>query len=161
MVFQFPNSFGIQVFILTQRQFYSGLAEMRAGRERRMLLRNAVKDVAAHGISPRQGIWGTVAAAHLVLESLVSRSPHWASDAARRAVNLYDQSLKPTPPEAAVACSRGCAYCCHSYVTATAPEVFLVARAVRSVDADLTSTIARVRMTNAFTQGMGKIERFA
>jgi Fe-S-cluster containining protein len=134
---------------------------MATRQERRVLLRNVLKDVSAHGISPRQGIWGTVAATHLVLEQLGGRSPQRGSEAARRAVELYELSLKHNPPEAALACARGCAYCCHSYVTATAPEIFLLARTVRSSDADLAPAIARVRETNAFVGGMGKVERFA
>ena len=134
---------------------------MATRQERRTLLRNVVKDVSAHGISPRQGIWGTVAATNLVLESLGGRSPQRASDAARRIVDLYELSLRHNPPEAALACARGCAFCCHSFVTATAPEVFLLARTIRASNDDLSPVLARVRETNAFTGGLGKIERFA
>ena len=134
---------------------------MLARQERRTRLRNALREVSAQGISPKLGLWGVAAAAHLLLENLSGRSPQRASDAARRAVELFELSLKHNPPEAALACARGCAYCCHSFVTATAPEVFLVAKTLRAAGDDLTAAIARVRATNAVTRGLGKVDRFA
>lgn len=134
---------------------------MATRQERRTLLRNAVKDVSAHGISPRQGIWGTVAATRMVLDVLESSSSQRASEAAKRAVGLFELSLKHNPPEAPLACARGCAFCCHGFVTATAPEVFMLARALRAANKDITPVIERVRMTDAVTRGLGKPDRFA
>jgi hypothetical protein len=45
---------------------------------------------------------------------------------------LFDLSVKRNLPEAPLACARGCAFCCHSFVTATASEVFLLARTIRT-----------------------------
>lgn len=44
---------------------------------------------------------------------------------------LYDATLKANPFIHELACARGCAYCCYNYVSATAPEIFLIARHLR------------------------------
>lgn len=62
-----------------------------------------------------------------------------------------------------VDCGRGCATCCTLRVSATAPEVFLMARFIRAVDpglqargVDLPGQIARA---DAHTQGLSEAER--
>ena len=53
--------------------------------------------------------------------------------------------------EAAPACARGCAYCCHQRVELTAPEAFLLARGVRSHTSELA---ARVEATARALDGL-------
>jgi Fe-S-cluster containining protein len=134
---------------------------MATRQERRALLRKAVKEVAASGISPRQGIWGTVAATRILLDILDGTSARRASEAARRAVDIFDLSVKRNPPEAPLACARGCALCCHSFVTASPPEIFLLARTIRAGTRDVAAVAERVRGNIAVTGGLGKVERFA
>lgn len=55
-----------------------------------------------------------------------------AGEAAALAHRLMQSSLAAAPPKLEIACRRGCNYCCHSYVAALPPEVFLVADFVRS-----------------------------
>ena len=55
-----------------------------------------------------------------------------ASDAAELVHRVNDTSQRRTPEKVAVACTKGCSYCCHTYVSAMAPEVFRVARALRA-----------------------------
>jgi hypothetical protein len=66
--------------------------------------------------------------------------------------------------QAAVACHRGCATCCTLRVTATAPEIFMVARAVRAVSATLKQRagidlIRRLADADRKTRGLGEEQR--
>jgi Fe-S-cluster containining protein len=58
---------------------------------------------------------------------------------AGRAVSLvhqvYEASLAQTPGKLEIACRRGCGFCCHTWVAATAPEIFLIAHHVRGAAA--------------------------
>ena len=123
--------------------------------QRRLRLRDAVRAVSAHGMTRQMGIWSTVAATRLLLDILEGRSSQRASLAAKRAVEIFELSLKQNPPEAPLACARGCAYCCHSFVSATAPEIFLLARTIRSAsEGDQAAALERVRATDAVTHGL-------
>ncbi len=55
-----------------------------------------------------------------------------ATDAAVIVHRLSDTTQRNARDKIAVACRKGCAYCCHTVVSAMAPEVFRVARAVRN-----------------------------
>jgi Fe-S-cluster containining protein len=66
----------------------------------------------------------------------------------------------------AVACHKGCATCCTLRVTATAPEILMVARAVRSVSAPLKQRtgidlIQRLADADRKTRGLGEEQRVA
>jgi len=37
-----------------------------------------------------------------------------------------------TPPDAPIACKRGCSYCCHQHVSVSAMEIFYIARKLRA-----------------------------
>lgn len=65
--------------------------------------------------------------------------PRRASAAAQYAHDLLDRTLAAhvTGP---VACAKGCALCCHTFVSATIPEIFRLAEQVRGDG--LTATIA-------------------
>jgi len=55
-----------------------------------------------------------------------------------------------------VACGKGCAHCCHSWVSVTAPEVLYVARALRKRGRH---AVARVSATDAVTGPLDFIAR--
>lgn len=55
-----------------------------------------------------------------------------ASEAAGLAQALNETSTRKLPPNPAIACKRGCAYCCYGFVGATPPEIFRLADAVRT-----------------------------
>ena len=58
---------------------------MAMRQERRALLRQAVKEVTARGISPRQGIWGTIGATRILLDVLEGGSQQrWVELRGRR-----------------------------------------------------------------------------
>jgi Fe-S-cluster containining protein len=58
-----------------------------------------------------------------------------------------------------MACQRGCAWCCHYQVTATAPEIFRLAAAIRRRP-DHATLIAKIDAENAITRGMGAEQRY-
>lgn len=65
-----------------------------------------------------------------------------------------------------VACHKGCATCCTLRVVATAPEIFMVARAVRSASATLKKRtgidlIQRLADADPKTRGLGEAQRMA
>ncbi|MFM9979171.1 MAG: YkgJ family cysteine cluster protein [Sphingomonadaceae bacterium] len=48
-----------------------------------------------------------------------------------------------TPPDAPIACKKGCSYCCHQHVSVTAMEIFYIARKLR-VSSDLEMFTAKL-----------------
>lgn len=55
-----------------------------------------------------------------------------AGEAAELAQNLVETSLAARPPTVQkIVCTKGCAYCCHTFVAITPPEAFRLAEAVR------------------------------
>lgn len=57
-----------------------------------------------------------------------------AQEAARHHLDALNRSLRQQAGTAAIECSKGCSYCCHNMVTASAPEIFLLARHFRKGD---------------------------
>ena len=87
-----------------------------------------------------------------------TRNPRRASEAAQLAQTLMDTSLRRYPGTAAIACKKGCAYCCSSYVVVTAPEVFRIAELVRAGKASGASA-ADVRVRAVALRDLGPRER--
>ena len=54
-----------------------------------------------------------------------------ASEAAGIAQAMNEAAHKHRPNRVAIACRKGCAYCCHNFVAAAPPEIFRLANAVR------------------------------
>jgi hypothetical protein len=81
-------------------------------------------------IAPRRD--EVIAVARLVAAKLGEKdNPRRASEAAQLAQGLAEASLAAYPGKLAIACRRGCSYCCHSFVGIMPPEAFLLADAVR------------------------------
>ena len=63
-----------------------------------------------------------------------------------------------------LACEKGCPSCCALRVTATAPEIFLLARYIRQIDQRAPRTALgllsrRVQLANRTTRGLDEVER--
>ena len=103
--------------------------------------------------SPSDRSWAVIAATRIVLDILAGRNPLRASNAAKRAHEFFETSLKNNPSKFKIECAKGCAYCCHVSVTATAPEIFLVASYIREHHKeDWEGVLARVRAADAKTK---------
>lgn len=73
-----------------------------------------------------------VGAGLLMLEKLVDRSrTDGASEAAAISLDLLEATMAKRTSRQPIACARGCSYCCTSVVSATAPEIFRLARWLR------------------------------
>jgi len=59
------------------------------------------------------------------------RNVHRASEAAAIAAHAFDISLKNNPSEIKIACKKDCSFCCHTFVSVLAPEVFRLATIIR------------------------------
>ena len=87
--------------------------------------------------------------------------PQRASRAAALMHQLTTASALKTPGTAKLACTKGCGYCCHMWVAATAPEIFLLARSIREDKSrDPAATIAQIVARSAHTIGLTPAERF-
>lgn len=94
------------------------------------------------------------AEAGAVIEALATQAFDWFE------TNIAMQ----TEDQPRLACDKGCPTCCSLRVTATAPEIFLLARYVRMVDASpygaSVNLSQRVSEANAATRNLGETERF-
>jgi Fe-S-cluster containining protein len=132
--------------------------------ERRLKLKQSVDLVSRGGMdltaSGGEQSWSVIGATRILLDILEGRSPSRAGIAARRAHEFFEISLKRNPSKYPIACAKGCAFCCHVSVTATAPEIFLVANTLREQHrGDFDALLTRVRAADERTRGMTSMER--
>ena len=69
----------------------------------------------------------------LLLDVLDSDAPTRGGDVAIASHALFDRSLAANPPPRQPDCKKGCGHCCRTYVSATAPEIFAIVRAMREL----------------------------
>jgi Fe-S-cluster containining protein len=102
-------------------------------RQRRKALRKDGEKVLRNGLALAPGKDALLGLA-VVLRDVLSDAalPSRAADAAEIVHRVNDTSQRKTPEKVAVACAKGCSYCCHTYVSAMAPEIFRIARAIRA-----------------------------
>lgn len=104
--------------------------------------------------------WSVIAVARMVIDMLRSHAPGRAAKAAKLANEFFETSLKNNPSKFAIACTKGCAYCCHVSVTASAPEIFLVASRIRELPPqDFDEALMRVRAADQRTRNMSSQQR--
>ncbi|ASM77444.1 hypothetical protein VITFI_CDS1666 [Vitreoscilla filiformis] len=92
--------------------------------------------------------------------------PAWLEALLSQAFDSFQGNLAAQcDGEPPLACHRGCDSCCTLRVSATAPEVLLVARFLRAVQPRLLERgidlVGRLREANARTQGLSEAERVA
>ena len=132
--------------------------------ERRIKLKQSMDAVARRGVDLSANMndqqWAVIGATRLLADTLDTRQPTRASNAAKRAHEFFETSLKTNPSKQPIACAKGCAFCCHVSVTATAPEIFLVANALREKYKDNFETILyRVQAADQKTRTLSSMER--
>jgi Fe-S-cluster containining protein len=141
-----------------------GLRNPMRRQERRVKLKQSVAEVSRHGMDLRatgpDQSWAVIAATRILLDLLEGKSPSRASNTAKRAHEFFETSLKNNPSPGKIECAKGCAFCCHVSMVATAPEVFLVANYIREHYKDQFDTILeRVRTADQTTRGLSSYER--
>jgi Fe-S-cluster containining protein len=97
-------------------------------------------------------------ARHYLMTYLIATKAIAASAIARELHRDFERTTARYPADA-VACRQGCAWCCYYQVTATAPELFRIADAIRRRP-DRAALIARIRAENEITQGMKAEQRY-
>jgi Fe-S-cluster containining protein len=121
---------------------------IRGERQRRQAQRKALVQ---HGqaairdglpkVPPKAMVLGLALLLRDCLRSRVHPNP--ASRAAELAHQVFAASLVQTPAKLAMACRQGCGYCCHNWVSATAPEIFLIVRHIRGLGVGAKSASAK------------------
>jgi hypothetical protein len=132
--------------------------------QRRVRVKESVDHVARYGINlddtPTQQMWSMIGLTRILIDILDSRAPTRASDAAKRAHEFFELSLKRNPSDHRIECAKGCAFCCHLRVSAMAPEVFHVANFVRRQFAgELERVIEQVRAADRNSRGLSSRAR--
>jgi Fe-S-cluster containining protein len=132
--------------------------------ERRVKLKQAMDTVSRHGLNlratPLDQHRAVVAITRILMDILKGRNPLRASNAARRAHEFFETSLGAEPAKPAIACRKGCGFCCHLTITATAPEIFLVANALRDQHKDdFSALLYRVQAADQKTRRLSAPDR--
>lgn len=132
--------------------------------QRRARLKESVDHVARYGINlddpPAGQVWSMIGLTRILIDILDGRGPARASDAAKRAHEFFELSLKCNPSNHRIECAKGCGFCCHLRVSAMAPEVFHVANFVRKQFAgELERVIAQVRAADGNSRGLSSRDR--
>ncbi len=135
-----------------------------ARKERRVQLKKAMAAVSRQGMnltaSGSEQSWAVIGAARMLIDILSGRAPGRAAKAAKAAHEFFETSLKNNPSKVAIACAKGCAFCCHVSVTASAPEIFLVASRIRELPKDqYDDLLNRVRAADQRTRFMSSQQR--
>ena len=90
--------------------------------------------------------------------------PARATAAAELAEQMLDKTTSRMTVAGQVACTKGCAYCCHSVVSVSAPEAFRVARAItegRTAGAGMSREAVLQRVTTRGAAGLDALMREA
>jgi Fe-S-cluster containining protein len=132
--------------------------------ERRVQLKRSVAEVSRRGLDLRANgadqSWAVIAETRILLDVLEGKNAARASNTAKRAHEFFETSLKNNPSSEKIECAKGCAFCCHVTVAATAPEVFLVANTIREHHKDdFEAVLDRVRAADQKTRGLSSYER--
>lgn len=101
-------------------------------RQRRKQLREYGAATLTRGLRPMPEHDTLLGVAVVLQEALTDTArADRASHAASLMHRVFEASLKAQPPRLEMACKSGCDSCCHNWVSATAPELFLLARGLR------------------------------
>ena len=120
--------------------------------ERRQQAKQDAKRL-VHGIDPRtKDAEPTAAMARQLLTFFEEAREDGNLDAAVRFLHAKVEATLGGTKEVAIACKRGCAHCCHTWVSAPAPEILFLAKRIRG--RQNVSMIERIRGAHARTKGL-------
>jgi hypothetical protein len=95
---------------------------------------------------------------HMALTLLDTRLEHRASRAAAFAEALIN-TIMDDQVKAPIACSKGCSFCCKTYVSATIPEVLNLAQSLRANKARSARVIAAAQQCRQIPQAQREAHR--
>jgi len=132
--------------------------------ERRAKFKEAADSVTRRGLDlrapPMDQHRAVVAITRVLMEILKGRNPLRASNAGRRAHEFFETSLMGEAQKPAVACRKGCGWCCHVTIVATAPEIFLIANWLRDqYKEDFAGLLYRLQAADQKTRYLSASER--
>jgi len=136
--------------------------DRRQRRERKRQLLKTGEALLKHGL-PMQPPKDAIIGLTLLLRETLGDTQR--ADRASRAAEIthavFEASLKAQPSRMDIACRKGCGYCCHTWVSATAPEIFLLARTISAQKKPAPAMTREAILTRAGqTAGLGVEERF-
>jgi Fe-S-cluster containining protein len=119
--------------------------------------------LARDGIPPSADLTATVVLTrHLAQILATPGDERRASRAAEAAERIYDVSIRRHPARQAIACGKGCSYCCRNFVAVSIPEVLFLARGIRERWPDATAAIrGRIAETARRPRDLGKARQAA
>jgi hypothetical protein len=111
-------------------------------------------EVERDGLPQRPNLYHVAALTSGAIEILQRDDGHRAGAAARYVHRIAPASFQASGVEPQLACRRGCAYCCHGYVSASAPQIFAAAAAIRHAARGDDAIPDRVRDLAARVRGL-------
>jgi Fe-S-cluster containining protein len=130
-------------------------------RQRERALRKRGQAVLSAGLPQTPDKGDVLALTTILTRHLEERGiPDRASGAAALIHALNEVSARKSPGTARLACVKGCAHCCHSWVGVTIPEVLLLAGAIRRAAQRDPGLIAAIQERCRATTGLSPAERY-
>lgn len=134
-------------------------------KKRQKELKKLAKEIDANGLGAEPNLMRIAAITHNTLSILGNENlPSRSGAAMKYLYGLYEKSLLRASSNDKLACEKGCSYCCHFFVSASAPQVFSIASYIRenSTDpTDLEAEIERIRPLEKATRGLDQTERLS
>lgn len=114
-----------------------------------------------NGLPPQPNAYHVAALTAGLIAILQTAERTRASAAAQYLFRIAPPSFEASGVEPQLACKRGCTFCCHGYVSATAPQIFAAAAAVRGQGIAGEAALERLRATALRVQGFAWRDRIA
>lgn len=131
-------------------------------KQRRAQIKEGPKYLRKKGLSPDiRDVKLVLLTRRLVKILADKKNLHRASDAAIETQKVLDLSLRNNRPAEALACKKGCSYCCHNFVSATAPQVFRIGRFIKETHKDdLAPALEKIFAAEDETRNVDRSRRF-
>jgi Fe-S-cluster containining protein len=124
-------------------------------------LRTVRAEVERHGLPARPQLHHVAALTAGAIEILARDDPRRAGAAARYIQRVAPPSFRASGVESDLACRRGCAWCCHGYVSASAPQIFAAATAIRGNALTFDAACTSIRDMSVRVRGLDWRARIA
>jgi hypothetical protein len=117
-------------------------------------LRSLRAQVEREGLPAQPNVYHVAAITAGAIEILRGTGAQRAAAAASYLYRLAPASFRASGVEAQLDCQRGCSYCCHGYVSASAPQIFAAAAAIRADALTYDAACERIRALAPRVRGL-------